>query len=98
MTIREHLTRKHRRTYFIAVPSWLAIAIGGATKLFWIMPPGFLCFIGAIIYGSFAIRCPVCNGNMGAVVMSAGWWSFGKRICFCPYCAVNLDTDSKDSP
>ena len=98
MTIREHLTGKHRCTSFIAVSAWLAIAIGRAANHLWIMPPGFLCIMGAILYLSFAMHCPVCRGSMGAVVDATGWGSFGKRICFCPYCAVNLDADAQDSP
>ena len=105
MTIRQQLTRQRRRVfYLVALPAWLAFALGMVANQKWMIWPAFLCFFGAGIYQIFALRCPVCKGNLGNV-LSNGVRVLGMRVGkawrevrFCPYCATDLDTEIKDLP
>lgn len=98
MTIREHLVRKGRRMWFVFVPAWIAATVGGAMEQPWLIAPAFICFFGAVIYQLFALRCPACNGNLSVTVFNASGWPFGRKARFCPFCAVDLDAEIKDSP
>jgi len=105
MTIRQQLTRQRRRAfYLVALPAWLAFAFGGMTNQKWLIWPAFLCFAGAAVYQIFALRCPVCKGNLGNVyssglrVLGMKVKGTGREVRFFPYCATDLDTEIKDLP
>jgi hypothetical protein len=55
---------------------------------------GFGLTLVSVIYAFFAIPCPKCKRAWGYVAMySGGLFSISKKIKFCPYCGVDVDTD-----
>jgi hypothetical protein len=48
----------------------------------------------SVVYAFFSISCPRCNATWGYVAMySGGMLSISKKIKFCPYCGVDIDSD-----
>ena len=75
MTIREFVRRRYFLTLRIAglligsvflsglvlrIP--ISTSIGNVLGVLWVAA-----FLATILFGSFGIRCPACNGNLGAV-------------------------------
>jgi apolipoprotein N-acyltransferase len=57
----------------------------------------FIGFLGCILFLFFALRCPNCRGNMGYTIQwPPSMWGVSERIKYCPFCAIELDTDEKD--
>ena len=66
-----------------AEPPWLFIAF-----------PGFVVFFAGTLYLLFFLRCPRCRGAIGYVVTYlSGPFSISRRIRFCPFCGVALDSE-----
>ena len=56
---------------------------------------GFGLTLVAVVYAFFAIPCPRCRTAWGYVAMySGGLLSISKKIKFCPYCGVDIDSDA----
>jgi hypothetical protein len=56
---------------------------------------GFVAFAaGLLALQFFVVRCPSCSGALGRIAASfPGFpFRFSKRIRFCPYCGLDLDT------
>jgi hypothetical protein len=48
----------------------------------------------SVVYAFFAISCPRCKTAWGYVAMySGGLFSISRKIRFCPYCGVDIDSD-----
>jgi len=108
MTIRKFLNNKLRKIMAVILSGFALFIIG---IIYSIMtdtktPPiisllGFgLAFI-AMFYVFFGIRCPNCNNIIGYVVMYKGPFipdsilSMSKKIKYCVYCGVNMDSEIK---
>ena len=100
MMIRELLAKKKNR-YFLTMVGAAFLAILSAQGTYFFLP-GWpiavalllvaLAIAGWIAY-RFRVRCPRCNGNIGAK-----YTYFGKRgfllfrpVAHCPFCGVSLD-------
>lgn len=56
---------------------------------------GFGLTFVSVVYSFFAIPCPRCKTAWGYVAMySGGLFSISKKIRFCPYCGVDIDSDT----
>jgi hypothetical protein len=48
----------------------------------------------AIFYILLAVRCPKCRGPVGAsAAFSSGLLAMPKKVKFCPYCGVDIDSE-----
>lgn len=42
----------------------------------------------------FIIKCQACGGNLAPTIMTSGSpIAVSKKIHFCPYCGINIDTE-----
>jgi peptidoglycan/LPS O-acetylase OafA/YrhL len=100
VTINDYLKRRIRRLFVVIFVVWLCIPIsmtfygGGTTK-----GPGvpwpvavFFPIFGVIALMLARTKCPRCKGSMYGLVGAIAFPTFKKqRVCYCPYCGVNLD-------
>jgi hypothetical protein len=99
MTIRESLNQKRRRLFYFALPLWALFAFAAATDRPWLVIPTFMGFMAAVIYQFYGFRCPLCGGNLGVALGHPGnVFTFGKKVRFCPFCSVDLDSEIKKLP
>ena len=101
MTIRSQISRKKRKA-LISAYSGMAFFFLGIILLHESGWPLILMFIGfavaavSLLYAFWRIRCPCCKGNIGYVAMYYGTpFSLSKKINFCPFCGINIDTELK---
>jgi hypothetical protein len=99
MTIRSQISRKKRKA-LISAYSGMAFFFLGIILLHESAWPLILAAIGfsvsgfSMLYAFWRIRCPRCKGNIGYVAMYYGTpFSLSKKINFCPFCGINLDTE-----
>jgi hypothetical protein len=106
MTIREKFNRRMRPFSILAGVSAVLIVAGvfagmGGPPVLALVIPGFAIFMLAGVWMQlFALRCPVCSGNCGPLVMQQSWLKVNVGLKYCPYCGVGLDDelDSTDDP
>ena len=56
--------------------------------------PGFAVFFAGNWYLLFLLRCPRCRGRIGGTVSYlSGPFSISRKIRFCPFCGVALDSE-----
>ncbi len=101
MTIRKQLNLKKRLTYIIFFGGFIVSAILAKTypgdqhnfpPLFVFIPFGV--GILATFFAQFVIRCPVCKGNLGRIMMTSGNpFSMSKEVHYCPYCGTDVDKE-----
>jgi hypothetical protein len=105
MTGREHLNRR-KRWLALAVLAGIVLALigaahaaagGGVITAVPVVAGVVLLFVGAVAGQFVAMRCPWCRGNLGHLLMHAGWWKIDRRVRCCPYCGAELD-DETDAP
>ena len=95
VTIRTYIKSKRRQAFLVGIVGFAllvtASVIGqGFPALVFL---GFVMFAGAILYQLFAIRCPRCRGNLGGpLAYASGPIGVSRRVRFCLYCGVELDT------
>ncbi len=99
MTIRDKLSAMKRKASIVLCGG---IALIGVSALF--TEPGssvpwfpLLAFLVTAIFYSYVvfwrIRCPKCKSRWGYVAMyEGGPFSVSKKIRFCPYCGVPIDS------
>ncbi len=46
--------------------------------------PGFVVFIGAIVYSLYFITCPKCSAKLGQTAFQS------KKLKFCPECGIDF--------
>ena len=100
MTIRELLARRKNR-YFLVMMSgaFLAILSAQATIFFipgWPIAFAYLLTAAAAASGfayRFLVRCPRCQGNIGAKYSYFGRRGFllFRPVAHCPFCGISLD-------
>jgi hypothetical protein len=100
MTIRS-LTNVRKKKVFLILYSFMAVFIIGVL-LGYIHPTLIiLCILGfagvfvTLIYTYYkGIRCPKCDNAWGFLAMQTGGpFSLSKKLKFCPFCGVNLDSN-----
>ncbi len=103
MSIRTEINKKKRTLDIVAVSGFAVFGIGlvsmeRARYLSTIAVIGFLIFFGAILYSFYGIKCLKCKGQFGYIVMSMGTlFSVSKKIKYCPFCGVDIDTELKNN-
>ncbi len=103
ITIRESLQRLRRR---IAVVTFAGFAVFAASLI--VRPPerppltvflGFGIAAIGVICSLFLVRCPNCRGNLGGPLSYvSGPFSVSKRVRYCLYCGVELDSPIPATP
>ena len=91
MTIRERISRRKRKAGLAAYGGFALFALGlfldGSGRTWLIVAiPGIVVFVGATLYLQFFVRCPACGGAIGSLSVS-------RKIRFCPFCGINLDSE-----
>jgi hypothetical protein len=76
-------------TTWIGTPGPSVVAVGAIGTL-----------IGLVGYVSIVfIRCPKCRANMGlTIAIPTAAHIFGRKVQYCPYCAVSLDDPMPPRP
>lgn len=103
-TIRDRLNRKRRHLIlwmFLALFCSIAGMIASELISQWFLVLGlgsFAVSMFIILLFYLGIRCPKCEGNIGYALTWPPTWnmSVSKKIRFCPFCGVSLDTEMKD--
>ncbi len=101
MTIRKILNKKKRIVIFTMICGMIVSGIfiknyaphqNGFPPLITFI--GFFVAMLALFLSKFIIRCPVCKGNLGEMMMTSGSpFSISKNIHYCPYCGTDVDTE-----
>ena len=105
MTIRDYIRRRVWWCSAAGVTGWLLFAAftisgaaGSARNVFQGTPVvplvGFALFGGAILALQWIVKCPKCKARLAqtiAMQVAFGGWRSGPKVCFCPFCGVNLD-------
>jgi hypothetical protein len=102
VTVRESLTGQMRRWWILAGLGFATMMAGpitagalGAPKTAALLAfGGVLVFAVALLGLQFRVRCPRCRGALGRIATTFGdvLLRFPKRLMFCPYCALDLDS------
>ena|SRR5437667_11937451 len=99
MTLRESIVRRKRIGAIVTYLglAWFVgwMALSGAQPLWLVVAfPGFVVFFAGTWYLLFFLRCPRCRGRIGYTVSyPSGPLSVSRRIRFCPFCGVALDSE-----
>ena len=99
MTIREHISKPHRKSMFfgfLGLLGCVAIGFGGERYIgpHFSMPLGMLLFFGSGIYGISLLKCPECTNYLFSVAGSVRRMVFFfPRVEFCPFCGVSMDEE-----
>jgi hypothetical protein len=104
MTIRQSFNRKRSIIFLIFLAGiLLQIILFQTVILKTTGPTPLYLFSGAIIAfvaglcNYFAIRCPLCKGNIGLVFWySGGILYISKKIRYCPYCGSSIDEETEN--
>ena len=96
MDIRKELDKK-KRIVWLSVLGGMGLILGSSILIpsdsKYMIFIGMAIFIFAIFYSHFGIKCPICKGNVGQIVMYLGSpFISSKKMKYCPYCGVNIDT------
>lgn len=104
-TIRTIINKK-LKTIGILILSGLSVFALGSIYSIWKGhgPPPIISIVGfgvafiAIFYANFGIKCPQCKSIWGHIAMFKGIelsnpFSVSKKIKYCPFCGVDIDTD-----
>jgi len=88
-----------KRNAVIAVSSGIAICMASIltgivyTGMFPVAMIGFAVAMGGITFMEFGLSCPKCQGRIGNTANYPGNpFSVSRKICFCPFCGVALDS------
>jgi len=99
MTLRELIVRQKRIAGIVTYAglAWSAAAMslsGLQPPWVFVAAPGILAFFAGTFYLGFFLRCPRCRGAIGyAVNYLSSPFSISRRIRFCPFCGVALDSE-----
>ena len=99
MTLRSLINKKKRKIsitlysgFFVFIAAVLLSHINRTFLILALFAFGVV-FI-TMIYAFYRVPCPRCNNSWGYIAMySGGPFSLSKKLKFCPYCGVNLDSD-----
>ena len=99
MTLRSLINKKKRKIaitiysgFFVFIA---AVLLSHINRIFLILALfAFGVVLITMMYAFYRILCPRCNNSWGNIAMySGGPFSLPKKLKFCPYCGVNLDSD-----
>ena len=99
MTIRSQINKNKRKISLTAYAGFLVFIAGSLlsrlNRTFFILAlVGFGVLFTSMIYAFFRVPCPRCNNSWGYIALySGGPFSLSKKVKFCPYCGVDLDSD-----
>jgi hypothetical protein len=97
-TIRDDIVQRLKWSTFVACFAIMVIAItafmqklAGARL---VSALAFVVLAGVVLYQTYRIRCPKCNGNLGKSLAPAlrNKSSANKVLC-CPFCRISLNTE-----
>jgi hypothetical protein len=99
MTLRESIARSKRNGVIVTYLGlawflvWMALS-GAQPPWAFVAFPGFTAFLAGTWYLLFFLRCPRCRGRIGHTVSyMSGPFSVSRKIRFCPFCGVALDSE-----
>src|SRR6266849_7058553 len=100
MTVREFIARRKRKASLVTYSGFALLALGmllgpgtGGPPWLIIAIPGFVVFFAGTLYLVFFIRCPACRGAIGYTVSYASSpFSISRKIRFCPFCGIAVDS------
>lgn len=101
MTIREKLEDMRRKAGTVAMIGWPVCAAGVVLALTVNVAFVLVCLLGFILLGGGVfcmvrgIRCPRWRGPIGHAISypRKGLFGVSKKIQFCPFCGVSLDSE-----
>lgn len=93
MTIRNSLAKKFKLVNLLVLFGFIAFVLSlFFPSLFVCVPIGLLVF--GFVYLLLGIRCPRCQNRVGQNLGNLKSFSkTGKKLKFCPYCAIDLDSE-----
>jgi len=100
MSVRSVINKGKRRISLVAYLGvalfFFGVLLSPITRhMFTLSLIGFGLTFVTVVYAFFAIPCPRCKTAWGYVAMySGGLFSVSKKIKFCPYCGVDIDSDA----
>lgn len=101
MTIRDHLCARRRAFLLCTIAGFLLFTSLHVLVMAFPVPNGIglamlllgmVLTVGGILGMNRVVRCPRCDGNVGAANLPLRRWPLGLRpIDFCPFCGTGLD-------
>jgi hypothetical protein len=101
MTIRSEISNKKRKGMIIAYSglafSVLAIIFSDKSTSLPILPfIGLAVFLLSLIYVFRAMRCPRCRHYLLPIMSYGSPFSVSKKIKYCPFCGIDIDSELKE--
>jgi hypothetical protein len=98
MTVRRLIARRKRQASIVAYSGFalfaLGMLLGAGEPWLTVAIPGFAVFFAATVYLLLFLRCPACRGSIGYTVnYPSGPFSVSRKIRFCPFCGIPLDSE-----
>jgi hypothetical protein len=57
---------------------------------------GFAIFLISILYVFWGIRCPNCRQHLTPITSYGSPFSVSKKIKYCPFCGIDIDSELKE--
>ena len=57
---------------------------------------GFAIFFLSLLYVFWGIRCPQCARRLTPITSYGGPFSVSKKIKYCPFCGIDIDSELKE--
>ena len=101
MTHREHFNDRKRTFFFWFAFCWIVAIVCSFLSvrihdLFFLVTLAAFPVTFALLYVTvmFRVKCPSCGGQWGWIAIYSGSpIAIRRRLKWCPYCAVDLDTE-----
>jgi len=100
MSIREYLQGRARKFLFMLPLLFLCALLATewvileAKSFTWLVVIPFLLYIFFTVYYLKRFRCPECEGRIPSLIGHFGpLRKMAKPVKYCPFCAVDLDSD-----
>lgn len=99
MSVRSVINKGKRRISLVAYSGVALFFVGIllssiSRQMFTLALIGFGLTFVCVVYAFFAVPCPRCKKAWGYIAMySGGLFSISKKIKYCPYCGVDIDSE-----
>lgn len=102
-TYRSTIDRKRRKYIVTGYIAFGAFALAGFLStinqaLLPLTLAAFLVFAASILFLIYGIRCPRCRKAIGYTFMGSGGPFSASKIRYCPYCALDFDSEANPLP